>query len=133
MKSNSNRCVTFDLWETLIFDDPRNDETRGRRRYEGLQSVLADHGVNLESENLRRAYEESASKLQAVWNRNEEVPIIEQIQLIVELASGGATTLEVLSSSCRLMSFFLLVKFRRLTEMCRSEIERDSKEAKHGS
>ncbi|HXX73248.1 MAG TPA: HAD-IA family hydrolase [Candidatus Acidoferrales bacterium] len=94
MKSNRNRCVTFDLWETLIFDDPRNDETRGRRRYEGLQSVLTDHGVNLESENLRRAYEESASKLQAVWNRNEEVPIIEQIQLIVELANGGATTLD---------------------------------------
>jgi putative hydrolase of the HAD superfamily len=94
VKSNSNRCVTFDLWETLIFDDPISDEIRGRSRYEGIQSVLADYGVDLGSEDLRRAYEDSAWKLQTVWNRNQEVPIVEQIELIVDLASGGKITLD---------------------------------------
>jgi putative hydrolase of the HAD superfamily len=93
VKSASNRCVTFDLWETLIFDEPQKDEARGRRRYEGLQSVLADHGVQLSLEDLRRGYEESALKFQTVWNRNDEVPIMEQIRLIVELAGGRAVTL----------------------------------------
>lgn len=94
VKASSNRCVTFDLWETLIFDEPRSDEARGRSRYSGLQSVLADHGIRLPLKDLKRAYEESALKLQAVWNRNEEVPIIEQIRLIVQLAAGRAITFD---------------------------------------
>jgi len=94
VKSSSNRCVTFDLWETLIFDEPHNDEVRGRKRYEGLQNVLADLGIKLALEDLKRGYDESALRLQAVWNRNEEVPIIEQIRLIVELAAGRAIPLD---------------------------------------
>jgi putative hydrolase of the HAD superfamily len=93
VESSSNQCVTFDLWETLIFDEPQRDEARGRRRYEGLQSVLADHGIKLALEDLKRGYEESALKFQTVWNRNDEVPIMEQIRLIVELAAGRTITL----------------------------------------
>ena len=94
MKSGSNRCVTFDLWETLIFDEPQKDEARGRMRYTGLQSVLADHGIDLALKDLGRAYEESALKLQAVWNLNNEVSIMEQIRLIVELAAERAVELD---------------------------------------
>ena len=94
MKSSITRCVTFDLWETLIFDEPQRDEARGRRRYEGLHSALLTHGVNLPLDDLKRGYDESASKLQAVWNRNEEVPIMEQIRLIVGLAAGRALTVD---------------------------------------
>jgi putative hydrolase of the HAD superfamily len=80
-------CVTFDLWETLIFDEPEKDEARGRMRYEGLRTALADYGIKLEKEDLKRGYEESGSKFQVVWDRNEEVPIKDQITLIAELAS----------------------------------------------
>ena len=93
MKANT-RSVTFDLWETLIFDDPLSDEARGRRRYGGLQSVLAEHGIKLALDELRRGYEESALKLQEVWNQNEEVPIIEQIRLIVRLAARRSITFD---------------------------------------
>jgi len=94
VNASSNRCVTFDLWETLIFDDPQSDEARGLERYRGLQAVLADQGISLPLEDLKRAYEESAPKLQAVWNRNDEVPIIEQIRLIIQLAARRAITLD---------------------------------------
>lgn len=88
MRSSKSQCVTFDLWETLIFDEPEKDEARGRMRYEGLQVILAGHGIKLAMEDLKRGYEESGPRLQAVWDRNEEVPIIDQIRLIVELAAG---------------------------------------------
>lgn len=94
MKANrSNPCVTFDLWETLIFDEPEKDEARGRMRYESLQLALADCGIELAMEDMKRGYEQSASRLQAVWNRYEEVPIIDQIRLIVELAAGRPVTI----------------------------------------
>jgi putative hydrolase of the HAD superfamily len=87
VKSGKKYCVTFDLWETLIFDEPEKDEARGRMRYEGLQRVLADRGIRLAGEDLKRGYEQSGPRLQSVWDRNEEVPIIDQIGLIVELAA----------------------------------------------
>jgi putative hydrolase of the HAD superfamily len=86
--------VTFDLWETLIFDDPNSDEARGRMRYEGLRSVLADKGVKLSTEDLRWAYEQSGTTLQVVWNRYDEVPIIDQIRLILEMAAGKPVALD---------------------------------------
>jgi putative hydrolase of the HAD superfamily len=85
---NSNACVTFDLWETLILDEPERDETRGRLRYEGLQHVLGDQGIQLPVEALKKAYEESARRFQKVWRSNDEVTIPEQIRLIIELATG---------------------------------------------
>jgi len=86
--------VTFDLWETLIFDDPKNDEARGQMRYEGLQTALADYGIRLDKEDLKRGYEESGSNFQVVWDRNEEVSIIDQIALIIELASHRRVIIE---------------------------------------
>ena len=87
-KQSKSRCATFDLWETLIFDEPESDEVRGRMRYEGVQTVLQERGVKLASADLKRAYEESGAKLQEVWDRNEEVPIIDQIRLMIALAAS---------------------------------------------
>ena len=78
----------------MIFDTPYNDEVRGRKRYEGMWSVLADNGIKLGLEDLKRGYDESASKLQAVWNQNQEVPIMEQIRLIIRLAAGREINLD---------------------------------------
>jgi putative hydrolase of the HAD superfamily len=86
--------VTFDLWETLIFDEPRRDGARGRARYEGLHSVLADYGIKLALDDVKRGYDESAVRMQTVWNRYDEVPIIEQVQLIAELAAGHVIDLD---------------------------------------
>ena len=94
MSPSKIQCVTFDLWETLIFDEPENDEARGQMRYEGLQVVLADRGIKLALNDLKQGYEESGPRLQAVWNRNEEVPIIDQIRLIVNLAAGRPVALD---------------------------------------
>jgi putative hydrolase of the HAD superfamily len=94
VKSSNNLCVTFDLWETLIFDEPTRDESRGRMRCEGLKAALAKQGVELVLESLVRGYEGSAPRLQEVWDRNDEVPVIEQIRLLTELAVGGTIFLD---------------------------------------
>jgi len=91
--NNRNAFVTFDLWETLIFDEPEKDETRGRMRYEGLQVALEDYGIKLAMDDMKRGYEQSGPKLQDIWDRNEEVPIIDQINLIIELAARRSITM----------------------------------------
>jgi putative hydrolase of the HAD superfamily len=92
--NNKTGCVTFDLWETLIFDKPDRDDTRGGERCEGLQHGLAVRGVDLAMDEIERAYEESAIRFQEVWQRNEEVSIPDQIRLIIELAAGRSITID---------------------------------------
>ncbi len=86
-------CVTFDLWETLLIDQPDLDLTRGHLRCEGLHNALSSLGIDLSLNDLLRGYEESAPRLQAVWRRNEHLPTFDQIRLILEAASGSKVIL----------------------------------------
>jgi putative hydrolase of the HAD superfamily len=84
--NNGNVGVTFDLWETLIFDRPEKDEERGRMRCQGIRDTLETLGISLNIDDVKRGYDQSASQMQNVWDRNREVPTFEQIRLILELA-----------------------------------------------
>jgi HAD superfamily hydrolase (TIGR01509 family) len=90
---SSNYFVTFDLWQTLIFDDPELDRTRAQMRCEGLREVLSSRGLSLSLDALLEAHEESAAQFQAIWRRNEHVSTIDQIRLIVHTASGNGIDL----------------------------------------
>lgn len=54
-------------------------------------------------EDLKRAYEESAQRLEAVWKRNEDVPIIEQIRLIIKLVSKEPAVMPPFPSSAEIL------------------------------
>ena len=87
MSENNGRVgVTFDLWETLIFDKPELDEARGRMRCEGLRDTLGTLGISLTIEDVKRGYDESASVMQDVWDQNKEISTFGQVHLILELA-----------------------------------------------
>jgi len=82
--------VTFDLWETLIFDKPEKDEERGRMRCQGIRDALDTLGIFMSIDDVKRGYDLSASQMQNVWDRNREVETFEQIRLILKL--GGLPT-----------------------------------------
>jgi putative hydrolase of the HAD superfamily len=84
--NNGKIGVTFDLWETLIFDRPEKDEERGRMRCRGIRDTLETLGISLNIDDVKRGYDQSASQMQNVWDQNMEVPTFEQIRLILELA-----------------------------------------------
>jgi FMN phosphatase YigB (HAD superfamily) len=89
----SKYSLTFDLWQTLISDEPDDDIVRGRMRCEGLQRVLADLGFVVRLDSLLDAHKESAPRLQERWSRNENVSTMDQIEMIVQLASSSAFAL----------------------------------------
>lgn len=92
MARNRDLCVTFDLWETLIIDEPKLDVARGRLRCEGMHRALSSTGIELPLSEIERGYSESAHLLQAIWKRNEELSTLEQIRLILKNASGEDVT-----------------------------------------
>lgn len=86
-------CVTFDLWETILMDQPELDLTRGRLRCERLHEALSELGINLSLSGIRRGYQESAPWFQAAWGRNENLSTMEQIRLILQAASKKSVAL----------------------------------------
>ena len=90
---SSNHFVTFDLWQTLIFDYPEPDRVRAQTRCSGLRDVLSSVGISLSVDALLEAHEESAPHFQAVWQRNSDISTIDQIRLIVQIASGNGIDL----------------------------------------
>jgi putative hydrolase of the HAD superfamily len=93
LNSKRDISVTFDLWETLIVDQPELDDARGRMRYEGMHDVLSRMNLKVELEDLKRGYEESAPMLDAAWRRGENPSTIDQIQLILEISTGRTVKL----------------------------------------
>mgnify|MGYP001085265577 CR=1 FL=1 len=88
-RSGSGVCVTFDLWETIIMDDPEKDLLRRKMRCEGLRRVLSGCGIELPLKKLLKGYDESVGWFQTFWKRNQDLPTIDQIRYIVKTASEG--------------------------------------------
>jgi HAD superfamily hydrolase (TIGR01509 family) len=93
VSQKKNLCVTFDLWETLLLDQPELDLARGRLRCKGIQRAVSNAGIELSLTEIERGYAESAHQLLAIWKRNEHLSTLEQVQLILKLASGRNITL----------------------------------------
>lgn len=89
MSAQKNLWVTFDLWQTLLIDQPELDDSRNRMRYERLHKALSDSGAQIPLEDFKKGYDQSAFHLQAIWRENKELSTIEQIRIIVNAVGLG--------------------------------------------
>lgn len=80
-------CITFDLWETLILDQPELDLERGRLRCEGIHKALKSSGIDLPLRDMENGYDKSAHLFQSIWKRNNDLSTLEQIRTILDFAS----------------------------------------------
>lgn len=85
--------MTFDLWETLLIDQPELDLTRGRSRCTGLLGVLSGLGIELSIHDIQRGYEETAPRFQSIWSSKRHLDVTEQIRMILETASAARVSL----------------------------------------
>lgn len=74
-------------------DDPEKDLLRRKERCEGLQRTLSRSGIELPLEGLLRGYDESVGWFQSFWKRNQDIPTVEQIRYIVNVASRNTIAL----------------------------------------
>ena len=88
------KAVTFDLWETLLFERDGNNAKRTFARCRNLVEALNRFGVNVSVEQLDLALKETISSLLKVWDMNKDVSHLGQIWLITKCAFGGSATVK---------------------------------------
>ena len=82
----SKLSVTFDLWDTILNDEPGYDHKRREMRCAGMISALTSHGLKPSRDRLFEAYDKSGSWLQTAWQTHKEISTLNQARRIASEA-----------------------------------------------
>jgi putative hydrolase of the HAD superfamily len=88
------RVVTFDLWETLLFERNGANALRTETRCSNFAKALRRFDVEVLPSQVACALEDMISFLLKTWNRNEDITHQEQLRLVVKYATKGAVTMK---------------------------------------
>jgi FMN phosphatase YigB (HAD superfamily) len=88
------KAVTFDLWETLLFERDGSDSQRRAVRCRNLVRALNRVSVKVSAEQVELALNETISWLLKIWDKNKDVTHLDQIDLFLKYVSGGKLALK---------------------------------------
>ena len=88
------RAVTFDLWETLLFEKSGSDLQRRAIRRTRLAQALGRLGVNVSDDEVEAALKETISSLMKIWDKNKDVSHLDMIRTFVKNVSKNKLILE---------------------------------------
>lgn len=83
------KAVTFDLWETLLFEEDGSDLQRRAIRCRRLTQVLSRLGLEISVEEVEVALKETISSLITTWDKNKDIPHLNVIRIFFKNASKG--------------------------------------------
>ncbi len=73
------KTVTFDLWQTLIYETPEQELKRKALRAENINRVLVHNGFRVNPNRFEAAHKETWTKCEAIWQSNVDVSIRDQV------------------------------------------------------
>ena len=88
------KAVTFDLWETLLFEEDGSDLERRAIRCNRLTQLLNRLGLVTSVEEVETALKETAFALMKIWDKNRDVPHLDVIRIFFKYASRGRLSLK---------------------------------------
>ena len=80
-------AVTFDLWQTLLLDNPEQGRIRTRARLEGTRELLAQNGEDYSLEQIEQAYRDGVRRCQEIRDAHRDVTFLQQVQIFVNFIS----------------------------------------------
>jgi HAD superfamily hydrolase (TIGR01509 family) len=69
------KAVLFDLWETLILDRPDRNQPRRAWRSQAVQTVLLDHGFDVDQEAIRAALDATTFALTSLHDEGLDLSV----------------------------------------------------------
>ena len=87
------KAVTFDLWQTLILDQPEGLRHARAGRVQGIHDILVRHGHALHRGDVERAYDSVGEHLEALWKTQRDVGTRGQVRILLQILHlDGAVT-----------------------------------------
>jgi len=82
------KAVTFDLWETLLFEKNGASAQRTTARCKNLTNAFNKFGLDVSTEQVFSAMNETINSLLKVWDNNIDITHAEQLTLIIKNTAG---------------------------------------------
>ena len=82
------KAVTFDLWETLLFEKDGASAQRTMARCKNLTNAFNKFGLDVSTEQVFSAMNETVNSLLKVWDNNIDITHAEQLNLIIKNTAG---------------------------------------------
>jgi len=76
--------ITFDLWNTLISNQPMDNLRYRQRRVESIHKILEQNGLNIKLDELAIAYDKSFEKCDEIWRKNLDLSTEEQLKIMFD-------------------------------------------------
>jgi len=86
-------AITFDIWETLLFEKDGADSRRTACRCRNIAHTLNNFGIEISVEQVADAMKETDASLLKIWERNKDVTHLDQLHLLIKHALESSTTL----------------------------------------
>lgn len=83
------QAVTFDLWQTLILDQPEGLRQARAGRVQGIHDILVRQGHSVRPEDVDRAYDKVGERLEVLWKTRRDVGTHGQVRILLEILSLG--------------------------------------------
>lgn len=81
-------AVTFDVWETLIRDQPQPSGSRAQLRAARMSAVLRRHGLSVGESQARETYSALLARLESeTWSKYMDIGTREQLSIFLSLLS----------------------------------------------
>ena len=93
VNKTSIKAVTFDLWETLLFERDGANMSRAAARCRNLVQVMDKLGIDVSPEQVSSAMNELASDLMTTWETDKDLNHLDQVRLILKYASKGSVAI----------------------------------------
>lgn len=82
-------AATFDLWQTLILDNPELGRQRAQMRLDGARRLLAEQGIHHDADRIREAYRSCYRACRAIRGENRDVSFRGQVELFINFIDDG--------------------------------------------
>ena len=82
-------AVTFDLWQTLLYDNRERGLARAELRLEGAQQALACRGERYDLERIREAYWACAQRCREIREGLLDITFREQVEIFIDNIDSG--------------------------------------------
>jgi putative hydrolase of the HAD superfamily len=82
------KAVTFDLWETLLFEKDGASAQRTIARCKNLANAFNKFGLGVSTEQVSSAMNETVNSLLEVWDANRDITHVAQLNLIIKNIAG---------------------------------------------
>lgn len=88
------KAVTFDLWNTLLFESDGASTQRAVTRCKNITKTLNKLGTKVTETQVSAAINETINWLLKIWDTNKDVTHQDQLRFLIRFATNGKVTLQ---------------------------------------